>query len=179
MKPEYIAAVSAAISLIAASGAWAAVLVNRWNARDAATTQINTGARSSRATVVSSNRQRWIDAIRDDVADFIACRAQLHVLGRAGSFQQSVQDALLTEERGIRTKLVMLRARVEMRLNPEEQEHKKLLELMDTYDQNATTAADLELRKMAQGIFKAEWSRLKKEASGIDPLVRERVLDQS
>ena len=73
----------------------------------------------------------------------------------------------------------MLRARVEMRLNPEEQEHEKLLELIDTYDRNSTTAADLELRKMAQGIFKAEWSRLKKEASGIDPLVRERESDRS
>lgn len=178
MNSDFIAAVSAVISLLAVAGAWAAVFVNRWNAKDAVNAQVNTGARSSRATVVSSNRQRWIDAIRDDVADFIAYRRQLHKLERAGSFEKSSQDALHTEEREIRTKLLMLRARVEMRLNPEEQEHGELLELMDRYDNEPTMAADQELRKKAQGIFKAEWSRLKKEASGIDPFVNEKAPDR-
>ncbi len=89
--------------------------------------------------------------------------------------ERSGQDALLKEERELRTKLLMLRARVEMRLNPDEDEHERLLELMDRYDQDATTVADLALRTKGRSIFKAEWTRLKKEASGIDPFVREAV----
>lgn len=167
--------ISAGIALLAAGGSWGAVFVHRWNAADTIRTQINTGARTSRATVVSANRQRWIDAVREDVAEFIAVRAQLRVLEKAGSMEQSGQDALLKEERELRTKLVMLRARVEMRLNPDEDEHEKLLELMDRYDQDVTTVADLALRTKGRSIFKAEWTRLKKEASGIDPFVREAV----
>lgn len=173
MTVEIIAIVSAGISLLAAGGAWGTVLVNRWNARDAVSAQVNTGARNSRATVVSANRQRWIDAIRDDVAEFISIRAQMRVLEKTGSDGRSGQDALLTEERQLRGKLVMLRARVEMRLNPHEDHHEKLLELMDRYDQDATMVADLALRTAARSIFKIEWSRLKKEASGIDPFMRE------
>ena len=173
MSSEVIAAVSAGISLLAAGGAWGAVLVNRWNAKDAIAAQVNTRARSARATMVGANRQRWIDAIRDDIAHFIASRAQLRVLEKAGSMERLGQDALLAEERTLRTELVMLRARVEMRLNPDEDEHEKLLELMDRYDQDPTTVAALALRTKARRIFKIEWTRLKKEASGVDPFVRE------
>jgi hypothetical protein len=62
-----------------------------------------------------------------------------------------------------------------MKLNPNEGEHEELLKLIDRYDQEATTTADLALRSGARGIFKAEWTRLKKEDSGIDPFVREVV----
>lgn len=175
MTAETISMISAGIALLAAGGSWGAVFVNRRNATEAIRTQINTGARTSRATVVSANRQRWIDAVREDVAEFIAVRAQLRVLEKAGSMERSGQDALLKEERELRTKLIMLRARVEMRLNPDEDEHEKLLELMDRYDQDATTVADLALRTKGRSIFKAEWTRLKREASGIDPFVREAV----
>lgn len=175
MTAETISMISAGIALLAAVGAWSAVFVNRWNATDTISAQINIAARNSRATVVSGNRQKWIDAVRDDVAEFISVRAQIRVLKTADSAEQAGQDALLTEERQLRTKLLMLRARVEMRLNPNEDEHEKLLQLMDGYDQNATTVADLALRTKGRSIFKAEWTRLKKEASGIDPFVRETV----
>jgi hypothetical protein len=175
MTPETIALISAGTALLAAGAAWGTVIVNRWNVKETINAQVNTGARSSRAAVVSANRQRWIDAVRDDVAEFISTRAQIRVLEKAGSMDRSGQDALLAEERHLRTKLVMLRARVEMRLNWKEEAHAKLLELMDTYDQEPSHMHDVSLRTTARGIFKGEWTRLKQEASGIDPFVREAV----
>jgi hypothetical protein len=62
-----------------------------------------------------------------------------------------------------------------MRLNHDEDEHFALLSAMDRYDEKASQVADLALRTKARSIFKAEWTRLKKEASGIDPFVREVV----
>ncbi len=178
MTAENIAAISAGIALVAAAAAWGALIVNRWNAKDTIRTQINTGARTARATVVSANRQKWIDAVREDVAEFISVRSQLRVLESAGSMERAGQDALLAEERQLRTKLLMLRARVEMRLNPKEDEHEALLELMDRYDQQPSQVTDLALRTKGRSIFKAEWTRLKKEASGIDPFVREAIPDR-
>lgn len=175
MDSEAIAKISAVIALIAAGGAWVAVLVNRRNAIDTIRATVNTGARSSRAAVVSANRQKWIDAIRDDLAEFIASRSQMELLGRHGSFEASGQDQILAEARQLRNRAVMLRARVEMRLNHKEDDHLALLAAMDRYDQELSPEADAALRLVARGIFKAEWTRLKKEASGIDPFVREGV----
>lgn len=175
MASEAIAVVSAGIALLAAGGAWGAVFVNRRNATDTIRAQVNIGARNSRASVVSANRQKWIDAVRDDMAEFISAGRHLRGLKSVGSDERAGQDAIMAEARKLRAKLDMLRARVEMRLNPDEDEHVQLLEMMDRYDQEGTTVANLALRTLARSIFKAEWTRLKKEASGIDPFVREAV----
>lgn len=175
MTTETIAIISAAIALVAAGGAWAAVLVNRWNAADTIRAQVNIAARSSRAAVVSANRQRWIDAIRDDVAEFISVRAQMGLLKGHGSMKVAGQDRMLAEARQLRNKAMMLRARVEMRLNHGEDDHLALLAAMDRFDQELTHESDVALRLAARRIFKAEWTRLKKEASGIDPFVRDAV----
>ncbi len=172
--PELVSIASAIIALIAAVGAWGAVLVNRRNAIEAVRAQVNTGARSSRAAVVSANRQRWIDAIRDDLADFIATKYQLSDLMRyGGSGTPTGVDALLTEERQLIQKLQMLHARIDMRLNHGEEDHLTLLTKLVAFDATVSPAADAELRTQARSIFKAEWARLKREASGINPFVQE------
>jgi len=67
----------------------------------------------------------------------------------------------------------MLLARVEMRLNHEEHDHLSLLSEMHRFDRDPSPEHGAALRIAARRIFKAEWTRLKKEASGIDPFVRE------
>ena len=89
------------------------------------------------------------------------------------SFERSGQDALLTEERELRTKLHMLRVRIEFRINSKEAEHIELLGAIDRYDKEFSNEADTDLRIRASAVFKSEWERLKKEASGISPFVKE------
>ena len=170
---EVIAVAASFVSLIGVAAAWSAIFANRRNATDTMRTQINIAARNSRATVVSANRQKWIDAIRDDVAEFISARLQLAALSSAGSFAQAGQDALLTEERGLRNKLVMLKARIDMRLNHTEADHLALLDALSLYDRDCSDVLDISLRAAGRKIFKDEWTRLQKEASGIDPFVRD------
>jgi hypothetical protein len=173
MTPENIALLSAIVAIASAAAAWSALFVQRRNATDTINAQVNIGARNSRASVVSANRQKWIDSIRDDVADFIATRSQLEGLKRAGSFQRAGQDALLTEERLLQKHLLMLRVRVELRINHKEQPHLGLLGALDRYDTEYSADADRDLRLRAGAIFKEEWERLKREAAGTDPFVRE------
>jgi gluconate kinase len=170
---EVIAVAASVVSLIGVAAAWSAIFANRRNATDTMQTQINIAARNSRATVVSANRQKWIDAIRDDVADFISTRSQLSALTSAGSFERAGQDALLTEQRALQTKLVMLQARIDMRLNHTESDHRELLNALSLYDQQFSEELDISLRVVGRKIFKDEWTRLQKEASGIDPFVRD------
>lgn len=159
--------------MVSAAAAWSAVLVQRWNATDAVKAQVNIGARNSRAAVVSANRQKWIDAVRDDIAEFMATRAHLEGLKTAGSFETAGADAIVTEERALTTKLRMLRIRIELRINRSEAEHTSLLKALDRYDADFGDEADADLRIQASKIFKFEWERLKKEAAGTDPFVKE------
>lgn len=175
MATETIAQISAGIALLAAAGAWAALFVQRRNATETIRAQVNIGARSSRAAVVSANRQKWIDAVRDDIAEFSSIRSQIAVAKFSRGTQPANRDALATEERELRSKLHMLRARVEMRLNHNEDDHLALLASMDRYSQSAASEDDIDMRTKARCILKAEWTRLKKEASGIEPFVREAV----
>lgn len=176
MTTETLTYISAGIALLAAAGAWSAVFVNRQNNKDTIRAMVNTGARTSRASVVSGNRQKWIDAIRADIAEFIGTRRQMELLSGSGSDDIAGRDAILAEARQLRNRAIMLRARVEMRLNLEKEgDHGALLAAMDRYDQELSDEADKNLRLIARKIFKAEWERLKKEAAGIDPFVRESV----
>ncbi len=172
---ELISTAAAGVALLGAAAAWGAIITNYLISKKNIRTQINIAARNSRAGVVSANRQKWIDAIREDVADFISTRSRIAVLKYAGSFNQTGQDTLLAEERDLRAKLVMLRARIDMRLNHSENDHLSLLSALDQYDHEASDKTSKRLRDVARKIFRDEWSRLKKEASGIDPLVKEAI----
>ncbi len=174
MTAEIISMISAVIALLAAAGAWGAVVVNRWNATDTIRTQINTGARASRAAVVSANRQKWIDAIRDDVAEFISLR-KLDAYRTA--FAQRMNSMEPTHAEQMETLVIKERllARIEMRLKwtgpNAEADHKALVAALHNYAANA--GQEDAVKTIASKIFKDEWERLKKEASGIAPFVRE------
>jgi Arc/MetJ-type ribon-helix-helix transcriptional regulator len=165
---------SALIALVSAAAAWSAVFVQRRNATDTIRAQVNIGARNSRASVVSANRQKWIDCLRDDVAELMATRSQLAQLTNAGSLERSGQDALLSEQRELTTRLLLLRVRIELRINRNEAEHLGLLEAIDRFDREFTNATDTDLRIQASAIFKTEWERLKREAAGTNPFVKDR-----
>ncbi len=172
---EIVSVVGTVVALVAASAAWGAIIANRRTAAETIRAQVNIAARSSRAAVVSANRQRWIDAIREDVAAFISARSRLGSLSSMGSSDRAGQDALLTEERDLRASLVTLHARIEMRLNHTEDDHLSLIEAIRRYDESCCQESETALRVSARKIFKDEWTRLKKEAAGIDPFVREAV----
>ncbi len=173
--PEIISVAAATVAMIGAVAAWGAIFMQRLSVVETIRSQVNIAARTSRATVVSANRQRWIDAIREDVAEFISVRARLLSLKSAGSGGVEGQDALLKEERDLRTKLVMLESRIDMRLNHTEGDHLALLAAIDSFDNSASEVDETELRRVSRKIFRDEWVRLKREASGIDPFVKEAV----
>jgi hypothetical protein len=162
---------SAVFAACSAAAAWAAILFGRKNAIDAIEAQTNIAARSSRASVVSANRQKWIDALREDLADFLSAVSSAKDLQYSGSMSQSGQDALHAEERQCDAKLRTLRNRIELRLNADEAEHQLLLEALDDHASTYTgTTAQLVLSR-AKGILKGEWERLKREAIGVRPIV--------
>jgi hypothetical protein len=120
-----------------------------------------------RANVVSTNRQAWINALRDDLAELFEL-AIAHFYLREGT---------LTGEEGFkygyeqRTRLRRLQNRIRMRLNPDESLSKELLVLIEnvrslsvaknTDEADAFEQALEDAIVKAQQILRTEWKRVK------------------
>lgn len=168
-----VAIVSAVIAAVSAVAAIGGAIVQWRNTTRLIDTQVNTGARQSRAAVVSANRQKWIDAVRDDVAELLTTVTTYKSLHFADGTTAGSREALLTEERAIRRSMRLVRHRIELRLNPYETEHNEFLQALDAHiasDDDPATAG--EVVRQAKAMFKSEWDRLKREAAGIGPMVK-------
>jgi hypothetical protein len=123
--------------------------------------------RQIRATVISTNRQAWINALRDDLAEMLELAIAYFYL----------RDGTLSGEEGFkypyeqRTRLRRLENRIRLRLNPDEPPHQELLLLLievrrlsvahDADDgESFEQAMELAIVK-AQEILRSEWLRVK------------------
>jgi hypothetical protein len=124
------------------------------------------------AMVVSTNRQRWIDNLRDTLAEFLAFARSVASHIRARSFGADVPDQV--------RRMLELSTKVELFLNPGEPDHmafvSRLHELQsaalshdavslssEAPDADADMLDSLvsDLTKRAKVILKAEWDRVK------------------
>ncbi len=110
----------------------------------------------TRAQIVSDKRQQWIDGLREDVATLVE---------------------LLHEAEKNKAEVYKIGARVELRLNPNEQEHNALLELLNkarTTRHENPAAYDMmanDIINATKPILRTEWRRIKFEAEFYWPLL--------
>ena len=155
------ALVAAVISAIVAMvGQW----VSRKNAKlaaEIARENARLTANLEVAQTLSQSRQEWINILREDMAQFVG-------LAVARSRILAVGSQLETEDFA---KIVALGARIRMRMNRQDADYDKLLEIM----KGCTTAKDAseigkasnEFVVVSQNILKREWEVLKRELQSI------------
>jgi hypothetical protein len=114
------------------------------------------------ASVRSSNRQAWINALRDDVANYLNLSQRMAWLRANGmSAQPGNEVERLMFEAG---KII---SAIELRLNPNEDRHKELMSRLGnlalTIQGNPTAFNELRAAvvEQTQVIFKFEWNRVK------------------
>lgn len=130
-------------------------------------------AKRQAADNISAKRQVWIDELRKDAAKLITLLEGMRSRGRLVSIGDE-------ERRTARAKIVELMARINLRLNPEEREHREFLELarklVGACIGEETPAASPEKTKtddrfhvyldhaiqVLQRILKQEWVRIKR-----------------
>lgn len=124
----------------------------------------------SKASVVSAGRLRWIDAIREDVSEFLALQlAYRHAFDgvarggrdRAG-WEQRQTEAMRDME--------MLYTRIELRLTAGKPKHDRLLVSLPPIIEGSPAvardqAAIREVKDSARDLFYSEWKRLRGELS--------------
>jgi len=130
-------------------------------------TSIYVTRRQIRASVVSTNRQAWINSLRDTIADYLSAE-QVVFISKHSEFWEKpdVQQAL--------EKLILLEYRIRLLINPKEPDHAKLIELILKESTNLTKSlespptefsederySDDEIITLAQSILKREWKRV-------------------
>jgi len=123
-----------------------------------ARTLLETSRQQVHGSVVSANRQKWIDALREDIAQFITEADG----ARARLADNPIVD-LDIRQRGAR--MTFLFNRVRLRLNPDEEDHSQLLEilekLLDWKHLKAGRPLEDKVASIAQRILKREWRRVK------------------
>ena len=120
--------------------------------------------------IVSPIRQKWIDELREIISEYLSQCEQLLVFG---------EDALLNtngidnEKQKIYTRLLYLEQKLKLMLNPKEQEHNDLLNIISIitdeinhgvsniiiFGNNIKSATTI-----SQKILKIEWQRVKNGA---------------
>jgi hypothetical protein len=157
---------SSAISLISAGTALVASVVGPVITLTVARRQFN-------ATVISSNRQKWIETLRDTLAELIALiRAALVVKANwkdkwdHGRGPLNADPVMLEKFE----RIVLAQAKIELLINPNDADHHRLHDSIETAILRLRAEKSLEgetendIRSIAdvgQAILKREWQRVK------------------
>jgi len=129
--------------------------------------------RQTQATVISASRQRWIDAVRDDVAALLSEELKHRALkGQSDALTEGTQA---WKEMNLHLPaLYLLQNRLELRLNPTKPLHTALQAATDTLvgtdDPKQAGAAARAVVVAAKALLKEEWERVKREATGDYPV---------
>ena len=151
---SFVTACTALVS--AAAGPLASVLV---------------ASRQSRVSLVSGNRERWVEALRDSIADYVATALSAAALQEA---RQETPVAVVRDDPElwqVVAGVTRARTRVLLMLNPAESGHLELTAAVDrSYRILAHGAASMAaiapvldaLTRAGRAVLKAEWARVKR-----------------
>jgi hypothetical protein len=118
--------------------------------------------RAVRLVKISEHRQNWINALRDDVAEFIADAHSVQAdtkdlisLSPELAQRDELQRRINTKKDGADTLLL----KIILRLNPKEDDHIELEKLLNELREGKAINAELEKRAIEQAriVFKREW----------------------
>ena len=108
----------------------------------------------SQKTIITNNRQEWVNSLRDEITSFLAVVAST-------SPSQSIPDIPSDDMK----KLWIHSYKIELLINPKEDDHKELVRLIREEISNLTTSSDStlisEIILLSQKILKREWDRVK------------------
>ena len=146
------------LALIAAVTALAAVLLGPLVSIWAAQKQEN-------VSVISANRQAWINSLRDSVAEYLSVANYIHVADWQKRPESEYDEKM--------DRLSLLMSKIRLMLNPNEEDHKNLAKQLGTFaalcanvrearDKEKWHLAHNESLALTQGILKREWERVKK-----------------
>ena len=129
--------------------------------------------RQFNATVISASRQKWIETLRDMLAELIALIAAASVVKSKWKDKWDNGRGPLNAEPALLDKferIVLTQSKIRLLLNPTEADHEQLRETIETtiarlrseQSLDADAQRDIQtIAALAQAILKREWQRVK------------------
>lgn len=129
--------------------------------------------RQFNATVLSANRQKWIETLRDMLAELVSLLVGALVIRSKWRDKWDKGLGALSEDPRLLDKLervVLAQSKIHLMLNPTEADHQRLYHAIDTAFKRLQSdeAIDSEIESdiknittLAQSILKREWQRVK------------------
>lgn len=160
MDPVFLSLVSAGTALVASiAGPFVTLAVAR---------------RQFNASVLSANRQKWIETLRERLAELISLLVTAMVVKASWQGEWNKGMGVLAANPQMREKLqriVLLEWNIRLLINPTEPDHQQLFGAIETVlarirddeSDEAAMQADIDaITKLAQSILKREWQRVKR-----------------
>ena len=134
---------------------------------------LSVGRRQFAASVLSANRQRWIEQLRDLLAEFVSQLGAVWVIRATwqGEWNKGLAPIAADPARLEKMqRLLLVQSKIRLMLNPTEADHQELYaaieaslqRLREERSDEDETAADVEhIAKLGQAILKREWQRVK------------------
>jgi hypothetical protein len=125
------------------------------------------------ATAISGNRHKWIEALREVLAELISLLAMALVVKSKWKDNWEEGRGPINSEPGMLEKfehIVLAQAKVQLLINPHDEDHERLDQTIDPATRHlrsedsppAETEADIRtIVELAQSILKREWQRVK------------------
>jgi hypothetical protein len=129
--------------------------------------------RQFNANVLSANRQRWIEALRDMMAEVISLMVAVLVVKQQWKGEWNRGRGAIAADPKLLSKLerlVLVQWKVRLLVNPSEAEHAALVRRLDSalerleredVDEVATRADVDEITRLSQTILRHAWARVK------------------
>lgn len=128
--------------------------------------------RQIRSSLISGNRERWAEALRDAIAEYVALvesAAMLHDAAQADPFSQMRDHPQVLE---LVERLAQARNRIELMVNPTEPGHRELSEPVEQayrlcLDNNGESRKQVAavvnaITRAGRAVLKSEWARVKR-----------------
>ncbi len=128
-------------------------------------------SRQIRASLISNNRERWVEALRDSLAEYVALSvsaAMLREVLRKEAFEAIRDDPPLAK---LAERIALARNRILLMLNPAKAEHDKLCAAIEDADrlllESEATLVQMNDRvdaitRAGRSVLKIEWARVKR-----------------
>src|SRR5262245_13275223 len=135
---------------------------------------LSVARRQFNANVLSGNRQKWIETLRDLLAELISLLVAVLVIKSEWKDKWDKGLGLIKTDRAFLAKLeriVLVQWKIRLLINPTESDHRQLYETIATAlkrlqsekSHDAETETDIEsITQLGQSILKREWERVKR-----------------
>jgi hypothetical protein len=125
-----------------------------------------------RAAVVSNNRERWIETLRDAVSEYVALLLTASIVkeGIEGDLAKEVSEH--PDLRQIVERIVMMKSKIMLMVNPRDRHYAELCEKLAASYESLTSGASIsvsmmrsqadEITQAGRDALRMEWARVKR-----------------